>query len=41
MSVIGSALAITLAIQFGYSTVLLAGGVAYGVAGIVALLAPS
>jgi len=38
MSVVGSVLAITLAIQFGYSTVLLAGGIAYGLAAVAALL---
>jgi hypothetical protein len=40
LSVIGSVLAVTLAIQFGFTTVLLAGGMAYGIAAVAAVLTP-
>lgn len=39
LSVAGSLLAVTLAIQFGFSTVLLAGSVTYGLAAVAAALA--
>jgi hypothetical protein len=39
LSVAGSLLAVTLAIQFGFSTVLLAGSVACGLAAVAAALA--
>lgn len=38
MSVVGSVLAVTLAIQFGYTAVLLVGGTAYGVAAAVTMV---
>jgi hypothetical protein len=38
MSVVGSILAVTLAILLGYTSVLLAGGAAYALAGLVAIL---
>jgi hypothetical protein len=38
LSVIGSILAVALAIRFGFSAVLLAGGVAYGLSAVAAYL---
>jgi hypothetical protein len=40
MSVVGSVLAVALAIQLGFSTVLLVGGIAYGLATIAASFGP-
>lgn len=41
MSVIGSVLAVVLALQFGFTTVVFIGGAAYGLAAAAALLTPS